>query len=341
MIIADDERIIRESLATMIDWNALGVEVVAVCKTGIEVLDSLMDSSPDIVLTDIRMPGMDGLELIERIQSMDSQIHFILISSHRDFDYAHKAMQCGVQHYLVKPIVENELIKAVSQVCSECEKTKGLGAVHQSIHVLGKELYAKSKAVKKNECASFLIKQLENVNNPELLRSYSAELLAVIYHLVCDSRLRAGIFDEIYLEKNHQKIKEMVVENVIQLLYQQEMSSNGLSQKVMECVYNNLNEPQLSIKWIAQNILFMNAAYLCHQFNLETGMKFSVYVNELRINKAKEMLKQFDNGQISKIAQSVGFGENTRYFSSVFKKYTGMTPSEFQRMQKAAEDKQK
>ena len=61
MIIADDERVIRESISCLIDWEKLGVELTGLCRNGLEAYDMIIDEAPDIVLTDIRMPGMKGL----------------------------------------------------------------------------------------------------------------------------------------------------------------------------------------------------------------------------------------------------------------------------------------
>ena len=62
LIIADDERIIRESISKMIDWSSLGIELIGLCSDGIEAYNMILDECPDIVLTDIRMPGLSGLE---------------------------------------------------------------------------------------------------------------------------------------------------------------------------------------------------------------------------------------------------------------------------------------
>ena len=98
MIIADDERVIRESISRLIDWEKLGVELTGLCRNGLEAYDMIIDEDPDIVLTDIRMPGMDGLELIRKVSLMDLDTRFILLSGYGEFEYAKEAMKYGVKH---------------------------------------------------------------------------------------------------------------------------------------------------------------------------------------------------------------------------------------------------
>lgn len=95
LLIADDERIIRETIFNIIDWKKHDIEVIGLCKNGIEAYDMILDESPDIVLTDIRMPGMGGLELIRKIRQTDLQIQFIILSGYGEFEYAKEAMSYG------------------------------------------------------------------------------------------------------------------------------------------------------------------------------------------------------------------------------------------------------
>ena len=85
LIIADDERIIRETISTIIHWENYDIEVVGLCKNGMETYDMIMDESPDIVLTDIKMPGMDGLELINRVSRTDLNVQVIILSGYGEF----------------------------------------------------------------------------------------------------------------------------------------------------------------------------------------------------------------------------------------------------------------
>ena len=119
LIIADDERIIRESISTLIDWGSLGIELAGVCSDGIEAYNMILDECPDIVLTDIRMPGLSGLDLIERISQTDLSIQFVLLSGYGEFEYAKQAMRFRVHHYLLKPCNEEQIIESMKDVIQE------------------------------------------------------------------------------------------------------------------------------------------------------------------------------------------------------------------------------
>ena len=111
LLIADDEKVIRESLAECLDWAAMGIRVVACCANGLEALDAILDETPDIVMTDIKMPGLNGLDLIEKAQAIDRDIEFIILSGYREFDFAHKAIKLGVRRYLLKPVSEEQVLE--------------------------------------------------------------------------------------------------------------------------------------------------------------------------------------------------------------------------------------
>jgi len=101
--------------------------------------------------------------------------------------------------------------------------------------------------------------------------------------------------------------------------------------KLEACVREHLGNPQLSLHWAAREVLFMNPDYLGKLFRQATGEKFSHYVTRLRIEKAIEMIKEADDVKVYEIADRIGFGDNPQYFSQVFKRHTGFTPSEYKR----------
>ena len=119
LMIVDDEQIIREALSSMIDYTSLGYEVIATAKNGMEAYDRIRDDYPDVVITDIKMPILNGLELIERASHIDSRITFILLSGYGEFEYAKQAMKYGVRYYLLKPTDKQELINCLDTIREE------------------------------------------------------------------------------------------------------------------------------------------------------------------------------------------------------------------------------
>ena len=119
LMIVDDEQIIREALSSMIDYTSLGYEVIATAKNGMEAYDRIRDDYPDVVITDIKMPILNGLELIERASRIDSRITFILLSGYGEFEYAKQAMTYGVRYYLLKPTDKQELINCLDTIREE------------------------------------------------------------------------------------------------------------------------------------------------------------------------------------------------------------------------------
>ena len=119
VLVADDEEIVRTSLVDMIPWQELGMVLVGSVRNGVEALDIVSDDPPDIVITDIRMPMMDGLELIGRIKVLSPDTEIIILSGFGEFSYAQKAMSYGVKHYLLKPTRKEDLIELLRRISYE------------------------------------------------------------------------------------------------------------------------------------------------------------------------------------------------------------------------------
>ena len=121
MMIVDDERFVVEGIRDTIPWQEYQVEVGATASDGVEALEKLRIYHPEIIIVDIRMPGMDGLAFIEKAKTIVPGIHFIVISAFEQFSYAQRAIELGVRFYLVKPIQELEIIEKVRQCIAELQ----------------------------------------------------------------------------------------------------------------------------------------------------------------------------------------------------------------------------
>ncbi|MEG2380411.1 MAG: response regulator [Oscillospiraceae bacterium] len=114
IVIVEDEYYIRMGLVNAVEWRENGFEIVGEAEDGKKGIEIIKETKPDIVITDIRMPIMDGLEMLNTLKS--ENIEFIILSGYEDFIYAKKALENGVSKYLIKPIDENELLQAVSDI---------------------------------------------------------------------------------------------------------------------------------------------------------------------------------------------------------------------------------
>lgn len=115
MIIVDDESFIRECLRTQIDWNRSGVTIAGTARNGEEALELVRNLRPQIVLTDVRMPKMNGISLMERAREIDKNVEFVFISGFQEFEYVKKAMNYGSCGYILKPIDPKELVEIIEK----------------------------------------------------------------------------------------------------------------------------------------------------------------------------------------------------------------------------------
>lgn len=128
--IADDELAIRNGLKCIIDWDALGFTCLGEAGNGEDALRGILGLKPDLVLLDIKMPKMSGLDVVHALRAQNYQGKIIILSGFSDFKYAQDAIKNGVNYYLTKPIDEDELTAAIEkiseQLVSDADKTDDL-----------------------------------------------------------------------------------------------------------------------------------------------------------------------------------------------------------------------
>ncbi len=492
LMIVDDEQIIREALSQMIDYASIGYELIAAAKNGMEAYDIICDEYPDVVITDIRMPILNGLDLIERSRKADSRITFILLSGYGDFEYAKQAMKYGVRYYLLKPTDKNELIDSLVSIRKErsqaeenrkmqqqeflnslrfpmeqsfimeaLEHQEALPAVMRKYHGLlsfpknclyacicsfveepylknfvhdvrrlletakvplqFSVLYVKNIAVLifpastlaiqeqieeaiaglkypgqsvtfeteflyrdtteklfqdilqkisrferillmgsegevheiRNHIASpWMISRLENSITAASDAIKATELLGSVFMdsmpIQAARDLALGLFLQSSLEQEKLPVDAAsdffrrlyscdTISGIRELLRVVLLNKNtaSSSQKTSNIallksyISQHLDSENLSLKWLAENYLFVSVGYLSKQFIKEEGMRFSDYLNKERMEEAIRLMTYYHSDNIKHIARQVGFGSNPQYFSQVFKRYTGFPPTEY------------
>lgn len=109
VVIADDEERICQLIQALVDWDAMEMQIAGIAHNGLEALKLVEELKPEILITDIRMPGCNGLELIEKVKKSQPDCEIIIISGYAHFDYAQSAIKYGVGDYLLKPVNQSEL----------------------------------------------------------------------------------------------------------------------------------------------------------------------------------------------------------------------------------------
>jgi two-component system response regulator YesN len=493
LLIVDDEQIIREALSEMIDYASIGYELVGTARNGMEAYDIICDEYPDVVITDIKMPILNGLELIERTRMSDSNISFILLSGFGEFEYAHQAMKFGVRYYLLKPTDKNELVQSLLKIKEERESEAVKNAEKQHTLLSGlkdpleqsfitealrssgrfdqvfekydhllkfpenslfgcvvsfleeKYLSAFTEDLKKILAARDLALQFpliyvknsavlilpantlslqENLKNtfealqypnqkvsPEAIffhtESTRETLRSVIGKIIRYDRIllvcRNGAVNEIrndlsapwHIDRIGTLISEAKdsseIRSVIDALFNPSLPTDtaknialslflkmnpesetrtvdiacDFMRKLYSCndsaavrelmdvvlcavksspenrsgkadigelksyVKQHLDSENLSLKWLAENYLYVSVGYLSKAFAKEEGIRFSEYLNNARMEEAVRLMDYYHNDNIKSIAMKVGFGNNPQYFSQVFRKYKGCTPTSY------------
>ena len=110
VVIADDEVRICQLIQALIDWDSMGMKVVGIAHNGEEACEMVRQTQPDILITDIRMPGCSGLELVKRVKELDSALEVIIISGYAHFEYAHQRKNCRL-HPLRSPSIEKQPVQ--------------------------------------------------------------------------------------------------------------------------------------------------------------------------------------------------------------------------------------
>lgn len=118
-VLADDEYSVLEGVKTAIDWESLGIRIVALASNGHEALDAIIKYKPDLAIIDIRMPDLTGIEVLGRSRNAGISTDFIILSGYDDFSYAKEAMRYGAKAYLLKPLNSTELTDEICRIFME------------------------------------------------------------------------------------------------------------------------------------------------------------------------------------------------------------------------------
>lgn len=341
VLIVDDKEVFRRQLKRMPYWkeNSEKFRISYEAQNGLEALEILSENNVDVVITDIRMPFIDGIELLKEIHKGNLCRCVILLSEFADFSYAKEGILNGAFDYVLKP-VDNEMIEdTFDRAYGFLKAVKETGFKYQKeVEAIAECLFS-GEEKKMQKYAGYL--------NDKIMREERGEHQKFIVE-ECAERLKQLISDHYdfldkYLDLDEadeldedailsEKIKKY--QNAVQSIIPD--TKQKMIRKICRSVLEN---PCLkrSIRSFAEEY-FVNAKYLGRSFKQEVGKSYSEYVTFLNICRAKVLLGRSDM-KIYEISEEVGY-QDVEYFSRVFKKETGESPRAYrERIIHGKEDK--
>ena len=197
VFLVDDEPILLEGIRSKIDWESIGLNFAGEATDGEIALSMMQEIKPDILITDVKMPFMDGLELSSAIKKIQPWIKIIILSGHDEFDYAKKAISIGVEDYLLKPFTANEVIESLKKVSLQIDRER---AQLSDITKMKQELESKNKIIQKE----FLIDLIHGTINPneieEKAKHNGINISAALYRTII-SRIESQNNDKTDFQK--------------------------------------------------------------------------------------------------------------------------------------------
>lgn len=330
VVLVDDDTTVRNAMLHSLEWKELGVQVIGSYSNAIEALDKMINDMPDILITDVKMPVMNGIELIQRAKKMHPFLKCVILSGYDEFPLAQAAMLEGVRHYLLKPYTKDKIEKIIREIVAWIEKEKKTMLEDDNLRsaVIGKtitdllDLVSEKEEIERTSVENIILSD----RNAELSKEIAVTLILRCYS-ENNSQKAIRLISEIY------NGKENIINNVIYTLYDfRKTLQNEYSfiERMKMYVDENYVNEDLSLKYVAENVIYMNAKYAGKQFQKKVGMKFSDYLLEVRMKQAKILIERGEKYKMYEIAEKVGLGNNIQYFYQLFKRYTGMTPKEYQ-----------
>ncbi|MBP1962327.1 response regulator transcription factor [Paenibacillus aceris] len=330
VLIVDDEPVIRRGMVKMAELYAPAFSKIQTAENGEAALEQIRASEPDLVLTDVRMPKMDGLELCKIIHEEFPHIKTVVISGYNDFEYAQKSMNYGVRHYLLKPATKSDVHDMLDQLIKKPKQgylspsryIEWIDQMEQQIWALQMEEFGSLIVRWREYCLSANIslaqlKELLDDCNAMLVKRFQARHYSpssVPAHLQADSV---------------KEVLDAFEKGLLSMISGLHAVRSGHFKDPMEeakaYIDSRLSE-DISLDQVAA-MVGLTPTYFSSLFKKITQETFVQYRISKRMAKAKEMLAA-PHVRIVDVAADVGY-DDYPHFTKTFKKIVGVSPTEY------------
>ncbi|UKS27892.1 response regulator [Paenibacillus sp. HWE-109] len=353
LIIVDDEERIRNGLKKFINWAGLGFDCVADFEDGADAMQYLQHHETDVVLTDIRMAQLSGIELARYVFEQRPRVKVVINSGYAQFEYAKRAIEYKVEHYLIKPTNVDEMRQVFTNIRTALDQER-LGMFDdfpaRQGHFLEQREHAKIRRHHpyilegmRAGSSSIVIDHfnllLDDIlqSRPDLLYLLVIDLFTEIANAFKEFdlfRLTGGRFDYRLLTPQQspadiRRWGEQVLQDTISCLSKRNQNNpSSLLQQAQTFIEANYTK-DLSLEEVASSV-YVSSTYFSRYYKQQTGETFVEALTRIRLNKAVELLK-LRKYKIYEISEMVGY-QSSKYFNRQFKQGFGYTPKEYVRL---------
>ena len=360
VFLVEDEAIIRRGIKKNVEWEKNGFEFVGEAGDGEYAYPQILKTEPDILITDIKMPFMDGLELSHLVKKILPNTKIIILSGYNEFEYAKEAITIGISEYLLKPVTAASLTAVLRKVKEEIREEKEKSRLLERYFVsyekynafLDKTDYTGVdrkliqdflKLGSAGEEGMFIDEYLAAVGENNY-RSFLLRQYMTIDIFFCVQEFLKGLSvcgDEIPPELGDIKyIPKIVVSEEQTVSYLKELFAFAISERdrvsgnrygslidtAKQYLAEHFESNDVSLNTVAAQV-GVSSSYFSSIFKQETGQSFVEYLTKLRIDKACELLR-CTTLRTAEIGERVGYND-PHYFSATFKKVTGVSPKDY------------
>jgi len=336
LLIVDDEPIIRLGLVKMAEAYTPAFTGIRTAENGLDALEKIRALEPDIVLTDIRMPKMDGLALCQKIHDEYTHIQTAVISGYSDFEYAQRAISYGVKQYLLKPLEVGELHEVLSNLVHQ--SSSGYISVSRYMEWVDR-MEQCIWSMQMSELSAVMKQWREYCLSTYMSLNQVKELLDdCIAMLIKRFQSKNLMKDKLYIQP------ELSAETIKEALDSFEVALRQLAEHLLTARKGNYRDPmeeakayidsrlsqEISLDQVAA-MIGLTPTYFSALFKKMTNETFVQYRINRRMEKAKELLA-VPHIRIVDVAVLVGY-EDYPHFTKTFKKIVGISPSEYRNQQ--------
>lgn len=354
VLIVDDERLVRTTLQKVIDWSALGIDAVYEAENGARGLALAEQHAPSIIISDIKMPHMNGIDFVRKVRERALPCRIVFFSGYTDKPYLMDAIDLRVDGFIEKPLDPQQITELMRKLVALCLKDTPQSASAYFFHGEGGSLtlnstvfqlkrpalvsfggYLRHKnAEKARELLLSLCMQMRacEATPPDYIRNVFSRLALQIesaaeFHGVtnvqtdCD-HFAYAVASYAYMDQLEEKLYALMEQFFSAVLHRNYDPIN----LVNDYLQRHYSDSELTVNSVAQQLNF-STSYLCTLYKKKTGRTINAALTTIRMNAARELLVNPDL-KLYAVANQVGYPDG-KYFTKLFTKETGLSPRQF------------